>query len=91
MGHAAIPEGESTTYLGAFLVEPRRHVPGIGDLTGPEAERVGLLASRLGRALGEVAGAEHVYPFVLDHHADHRSCGWWPAIQARRKNIGGSA
>jgi histidine triad (HIT) family protein len=71
IGHAAIPEGESTTYLGAFLVEPRRHAPGIGDLTGPEAERVGLLASRLGRALVEAAGAEHVYLFVLGHHVDH--------------------
>ena len=76
IGHASIPEGknpdgETTAYLGAFLVEPKRHAPGIGDLTGPEAERVGLLASRVGRALVEVVGAEHVYLFVLGHHVDH--------------------
>ena len=70
-GHASIADGEESTYLGAFLVEPKRHAPGIGDLIGPEAERIGLVASRLGRALTEVTAAGHVYLFVLGHHVDH--------------------
>jgi diadenosine tetraphosphate (Ap4A) HIT family hydrolase len=70
-GHAAIPEGEAAGYLGAVLVEPRRHVPEIGDLTAEEAARIGVLLARLGRALQASEAAEHVYLFVLGHHVAH--------------------
>jgi hypothetical protein len=33
-GHAALPEGEPTAYLGFLLVEPKRHVAGLPGLTG---------------------------------------------------------
>ena len=69
--HMALPEGQRSIYLGTLFVEPRRHVPGIGDLTRAEAERVGWLTSRLAAALQATAGAEHVYVFVLGHHVPH--------------------
>lgn len=70
-GHAAIPAGETTAYLGAILIEPRRHVPEIGDLTAEEAAGVGRLLARLGRALQTSEAAEHVYLPVLGHDVDH--------------------
>ena len=70
-GHSAIPEGQTTTYLGSLVVEPKRHIPGLPDLTDAEAERMGLLVSRLARALETSEGAEHVYLFVLGHAVPH--------------------
>lgn len=69
--HGIIPEGKSRTYLGTLFVEPLRHVPGLADLSDAEAERVGLVCTRLARALVESEGAEHVYVWVLGHHVDH--------------------
>ena len=69
--HGVIGEGRSSAYLGTLFVEPKRCVPGFGDLTPAEAERVGWLASRLARALRESEGAEHVYLFVLGAHVPH--------------------
>ena len=41
-GHADIPDGHTTVYLGYLLVEPKRHAPGLADLTDAEAQAVGL-------------------------------------------------
>src|ERR1700761_5421683 len=60
-----------TTYLGHLLVEPRRHAPGLADLTDAEAERVGWWCSRASRALRDVAGAEHVYAAVIGDGTPH--------------------
>ncbi|MEX2206154.1 MAG: HIT domain-containing protein [Myxococcota bacterium] len=69
--HGIIPEGRSRTYLGTLFVEPKRHVPGIAELDEHEARQIGLVSSRLARALKQSEGAEHVYVFVLGHHVDH--------------------
>ena len=69
--HIALPDEQPSIYLGTLFVEPRRHVPGIGDLTRAEAERVGWLTSRLAAALQATERAEHVYVFVLGHHVPH--------------------
>lgn len=69
--HGVIPEGRSRAYLGTLFVEPKRHVPGIAELDDAEAQRIGLVTSRLARALRESERAEHVYVFVLGHHVDH--------------------
>lgn len=71
VGHASIPDGETAAYLGAFLIEPKRHAHGLADLNDEEAQRLGLLVPRLSRALTTVAGAEHVYLFSLGHHTPH--------------------
>lgn len=64
-------DDQPRVYLGTLFVEPKRHVAGIGDLTRPEAERVGWLTSRLAAALRASERAEHVYTFVLGHHVPH--------------------
>ena len=78
-------------YLGHLVVEPRRHAPGLADLTDDEAAAVGLWLARSGRAL-RAAGAEHVYSTVVGHAVDHlhvhlvpRYPGtpreyWWPRL-----------
>jgi histidine triad (HIT) family protein len=58
-------------YLGHLFVEPRRHAPGLPDLTGAEAERVGWWCATASRALRDVAGAEHVYAAVIGDGVDH--------------------
>jgi histidine triad (HIT) family protein len=70
-GHASIPEGQTTACLGSLLVEPKRHVPGLADLTDHEAQAVGLLITRLSRALMAGESAEHIYAFVLGHNVPH--------------------
>jgi diadenosine tetraphosphate (Ap4A) HIT family hydrolase len=69
--HAFIPEGREHAYLGWLLVEPRRHIPSLADLTDEEGSAIGQLAARLSRALKAVTGAEHVYAFVIGHAVDH--------------------
>jgi histidine triad (HIT) family protein len=58
-------------YLGHLLVEPRRHAPGLDDLTGAEARTVGWWCTQASRALREVAGAEHVYAAVIGDRVPH--------------------
>jgi diadenosine tetraphosphate (Ap4A) HIT family hydrolase len=71
VGHASIPEGKTVAYLGSLVLEPKRHVQGLADLTDAEAQRAGLLITRLSRALRASEGAEHVYLFVLGHQVPH--------------------
>ena len=70
-GHAQIREGQTVAYLGYLMVEPKRHVPGLPDLTDIEAQALGLLVARVSRALEASAGAKHVYAFVLGDLVPH--------------------
>ena len=63
-GHGFRP-GRDTNYLGYLIVEPKRHVGGLGDLTPDEAAAVGRLVTAAARALTESEGAEHVHSFVF--------------------------
>ncbi len=70
--HGELDEGAPAAgYPGVIFVEPRRHVPGWADLEPAEAERLGLVISRLARALEQGEGAERTYVFVLGHHVPH--------------------
>ncbi len=71
VGHAAMPSDESKTYPGIFIIEPLRHIPGPEDLTDQEAEAMGLLVTRLSKALRACTDAEHVYIFRFGHHVAH--------------------
>ncbi len=53
--------GGAGAYRGHLVVEPRRHVEGIGLLDDIEAERIGWLTNRLAALLRAELGAEHVY------------------------------
>ncbi len=70
-GHAYPLVEPLLTYRGYLVAEPMRHAAGLGDLTDSEAAALGLLVSRLARALEEVAGAEHVYSFVFGDGIAH--------------------
>jgi len=68
-----LPPGDSgrPAYLGHLFVEPRRHAPGLADLTDAEARAVGWWCTQASRALRQVAGAEHVYAMVIGDAVPH--------------------
>ncbi|MED3420401.1 HIT family protein, partial [Bacillus thuringiensis] len=49
------------TYLGYVMIDIKRHVPGLAELTDEEAKALGLITSRVSKALKESEGAEHIY------------------------------
>jgi diadenosine tetraphosphate (Ap4A) HIT family hydrolase len=57
--------GRPDISLGWLIVEPRRHVAELGDLTEREAAAIGILTAKLAQALTMREGAEHVYSFVF--------------------------
>jgi pimeloyl-ACP methyl ester carboxylesterase/diadenosine tetraphosphate (Ap4A) HIT family hydrolase len=71
ISHASIPDGKATAYLGALLIEPKRHIPSLASLTNAEAQRIGLYVAHLSRALLSGENVEHVYQFVTGHHVLH--------------------
>ncbi len=87
--HGALDDGATTGYPGILFVEPRRHVPGLADLTGPEAERVGLLTSRLSRALEAIDEVERTYVAVLGHHVAHLHVWILPRYAGTPENVYG--
>ncbi len=46
-GHARLRSGEATAYPGYFLIQTKRRVPGLSDLTAGEAAAVDVLAAWL--------------------------------------------
>ena len=70
-GHSYMPSDPQDAYLGYLIVEPKRHVPGLADLTDEEALRIGLLLTQLGRTLKTAVAPDHIYLFVMGHHVDH--------------------
>ena len=70
-GHAWSLEEPGELYLGALIVEPKRHIATWGDLSDDEAERIGLVIRDLSRALKVSEAADHIYVFVLGHHIPH--------------------
>jgi NADPH:quinone reductase-like Zn-dependent oxidoreductase len=57
--------------LGYLMAETKRHTPGLAELTNQEAQALGLLVTRLSRALKACTEAEHVCSFVLGHDVPH--------------------
>lgn len=52
-------------------LEPRRHIPFITDLNGPEAATLGQVLARITKTLRDAAGAETTYVYVFGDHAPH--------------------
>ena len=59
------------TYLGYVMIDIKRHVPGLAELTDEEAKAFGLITSRVSKALKESEGAEHIYTFVSGNGVPH--------------------
>jgi diadenosine tetraphosphate (Ap4A) HIT family hydrolase len=52
-------------------LEPRRHIPFITDLDGPEADTLGRVLAATTAALRRAAGAEKTYVYVFGDHTPH--------------------
>ncbi|MFN2148160.1 MAG: HIT family protein [Anaerolineales bacterium] len=70
-GHAWSVEASESPYLGAFIVEPKRHIPSWADLDDPEAGCIGVVIRDVARALRAELEAEHIYVFVMGHNVPH--------------------
>jgi histidine triad (HIT) family protein len=70
VGHI-LPSDLTDVYLGYLMVEPKRHVTGLGELTEDEAAALGRLVNDVARALRDVEGAEHIYSFVFGDAVPH--------------------
>jgi ATP adenylyltransferase len=67
----APPAEDGTAQLGYLFIETDRHAPHLEDLTNEEASALGLLRSRLGRALTEALDAENVFAAVIGRGVPH--------------------
>jgi histidine triad (HIT) family protein len=79
----------TVAYLGHLIVEPRRHAPGLGDLTDAEAAALGLWCTRASRALRDAAGAEHVYAAVFGNAVPHLHVHLLPRFPATPREYWG--
>ena len=52
-------------------LEPKRHIPTIADLDGPEAATLGPVLARVTAALRDAAGAERTYAYVFGDRVAH--------------------
>jgi diadenosine tetraphosphate (Ap4A) HIT family hydrolase len=57
--------------LGFAHLEPKRHIPFITDLDGPEAATLGEVLARVTSALKQAAGAELAFVYVLGERVQH--------------------
>jgi histidine triad (HIT) family protein len=66
------PAGTSdAVYLGYLMVEPRRHIAELGELSAEEAASFGRAVAAASAALQRGTDAEHVYGAVIGHGVDH--------------------
>jgi len=70
-GHCWSVEDQLAPYLGAFIVEPKRHLPSWAELSDGESETVGKVIRDVARGLKELGQVEHIYVFVLGHQVPH--------------------
>lgn len=71
ISHAQLWGDEKEHYLGHVFVEPKRHVAEVADLTGEEAQMIGLYTSRIAKALLHSEGMEHIYIFMIGDGVPH--------------------
>jgi diadenosine tetraphosphate (Ap4A) HIT family hydrolase len=57
-------------YLGHAMVSPKRHAPGLADVTDEEAAALGVAVARISRAL-VAEGADHVFSAVIGTGVPH--------------------
>ncbi len=69
--HSGMPDAGENIYLGYLIVESKRHIPGLADLSGEEAAAFGTLMARLSKALQVTENAAHVYAFVIGDRVPH--------------------
>ncbi|MCM3638086.1 HIT family protein [Sporosarcina luteola] len=58
-------------YLGQLIIDLKRHVPTLGDMTEEEAVVFGRMMARVSKALMVTEGAEHIYSLVSGNSVPH--------------------
>ncbi|MCK1999703.1 HIT family protein [Psychrobacillus psychrodurans] len=58
-------------YLGHIMVDLKRHVPSLAEMTIQEAKTFGIVMSKVSKALKETENAEHVYALVSGNSVPH--------------------
>jgi len=71
ISHSQIAEKEKVHYLGHLIIEPKRHVSDISELTDNEAKTIGLFITKVAKALIQTQGMEHIYTFVIGDAVPH--------------------
>lgn len=58
-------------YLGHLMIDLKRHIPTLGDMTLNEAEAFGVILTKVSKALMESENAEHIYSLVSGNSVPH--------------------
>lgn len=69
VGH--IDKNGKPNYLGHIMIDLKRHVPTLGDMTVEEAKAFGMIMAKVSKALMESEAAEHVYSLVSGNSVPH--------------------
>jgi histidine triad (HIT) family protein len=69
VGH--IDRNGKPNYLGHIMIDLKRHVPTLAEMTMDEAKAFGVMMARVSQALKEVVKAEHVYALVSGNSVPH--------------------
>jgi histidine triad (HIT) family protein len=71
ISHAQLWQNEKEHYLGHVLIESKRHVAELADLSEQEAQVIGLFTSRVAKALLHTESVDHVYSFFIGDGVPH--------------------
>lgn len=69
VGH--IDKNGKPNYLGHIMIDLKRHIPTLAEMTMEEAKAFGVIMSRVSRALKESEKAEHIYALVSGNSVPH--------------------
>ena len=69
VGH--IDQARKPSYLDHIMIDLKRHVPTLGDMTIEEAQAFGVMMARVSNALMKSENAEHVYSLVSGNSVPH--------------------
>lgn len=69
VGH--IDKGGKPSYLGHIMIDLKRHVPSLGDMTLEEAKAFGMIMARVSNAIRKTESAEHIYAAVSGNSVPH--------------------
>lgn len=69
VGH--IDRNGRPNYLGHIMIDLKRHVPTLAEMTIDEAKAFGVMMARVSKALKESEGAEHIYSLVSGNSVPH--------------------
>lgn len=70
VGHIGIND-DNNNYLGHIMIDLKRHVKGIDEMTDEEASRVGIMIKDIGRGLKATLDVDHVYVQVHGDNVPH--------------------